>query len=416
MDMPQQQAMNKAQRRLLPFLFVLYVVAYLDRINISFAQLQMADELGFSDLVYGFGASVFFIGFILFEIPSNLILRKLGARAWIARIMVSWGLLSSAMAFIDTPLHFYLLRFALGAAEAGFFPGIILYLGDWFPDDRRAGVISSFMTATAAAGVIGAPLSGFLLTLHGGVGLDGWQWLFLLEGIPSIVLGISVWWVLPNTPKQAPWLTDRERSLILRGLQGEVKLSTRRHSLRNTLRSPEILRLGALYFSIILAFNSLSLWLPKWIKSNFALDNVSTALLSTLPFLAAAFAMIVNGRDSDRTSERRWHIVIPASLGALGLIGIVLAKGHPLLQFGCLCLASSGVWATLGPFWTLPFKIIHPDQRTVGVALINSIGAIGGFVGPNLMAISQTHFGSFDMAFLLLSGILLSGSYYVRSI
>lgn len=408
------QALTKATRKLLPFLFFLYVLAYLDRINVSFAQLQMEKELGFSDAVYGFGASIFFVGYTLFEIPSNLMLRRVGARWWIARIMLTWGLISSGMAFIQTPTEFYVTRFALGIAEAGFFPGIILYLSDWFPEARRAKVVSIFMTATAMAGVIGAPLSGFLLQFHGLGGLHGWQWLFLIEGIPSVVAGLAVFFLLPDAPNQAQWLTVLERESITAALAKEKTSDAGVMSFGQMLVSIQIWRLGFLYLSIIFAFNSLSLWLPQIIKSVVQLDTVSTAFLSALPFLVAVLAMLFNGYHSDRTGERRWHVILPACLGAFGLLLTVVMNGHPDLQMLGLCLTTAGVWSTLGPFWALPASLLAGRSAAVGIALINSVGALGGFLGPNFMALCKTHLGNFDLAmtglaiFLLLGGLQLS--------
>ena len=408
-------ALLKATRRLLPFLFFLYVLAYLDRINVSFAQLQMEEELGFSDAVYGFGASVFFIGFTLFEIPSNLMLRRVGARGWIARIMLSWGLISSGMALIETPVQFYLMRFALGAAEAGFFPGIILYLGDWFPDQQRARVISAFMTATAAAGVIGAPLSGYLLGLHGFHGLDGWQWLFLVEGIPSVLAGFAVFWLLPDSPNQATWLSQAEKRELSGLLARDALPSGGQRGAFDLMRSPQILRLGFFYFTIILSFNSLSLWMPQIIKGSLMLDNASVAYLTALPFVLAAIAMVFNGLHSDRSAERLWHVILPAFLGALGLVFTVFVQGRPLLELMGICLATVGVWATLGPFWTLPSSILHRNAAAVGFAFINSLGAVGGFIGPNLLALSKTYLGSLNPALLVLSVFLLAGTLSFRS-
>lgn len=325
--------------------------------------------------------------------------------------MLSWGIISACMASIKTPTEFYVMRFALGAAEAGFFPGIILYLSHWFPDSRRAGIVSTFMTATAIAGVIGSPLSGYLLQLHGLGGLDGWQWLFLIEGIPSVLAGFAVFFLLPNSPAQAPWLTAPERESLssLLAKEQEAKGNVHASSLRAGILSPPVWRLGLVYLSIILSFNTVSLWLPQFIKSFVQLDNTHTAFLTTLPFLSAAVAMVVNGHHSDKTGERRRHIIIPACLGALGLLIIVTMKTSPWLQVIGLCITTAGVWSTLGPFWTLPASILRGRAAAGGIALVNSLGNLGGFLGPYFMALCKTHLGNFDLALACLALILLGG-------
>ncbi len=292
--------MHKVSRRLIPYLFVLYVAAYLDRINIGFAQLQMKSALGFSDTVYGLGAGIFFLGYFLFEVPSNLILARVGARVWIARIMITWGLIASAMAIVRTPAEFYALRFLLGVAEAGFFPGVIYYLSQWFPAAARASAISRFMTAAAVSGIVGGPLSAALFKLDGMSGLAGWQWIFVAEGVPSVVLGVTTLWFLTDRPAEARWLSAADREHLERTMQSEAAdIARRGHvSLRDALLHPTVWRLSLLSFTLLVGLYGISFWLPQIVKSLSSGDNVEVALLSGIPYVAAAVAMVVVGAHS----------------------------------------------------------------------------------------------------------------------
>src|ERR1700730_13793397 len=300
---PEHATTRKVSSRLIPFLFVLYVAAYLDRINVGFAQLQMKEALGFSDSVYGLGTGIFFVGYFFFEVPSNLILARTGARVWIARIMLTWGLISSAMAIVRTPEAFYALRFLLGVAEAGFFPGIIYYMSRWFPAAERASAVSRFMTAVAISGVIGGPLSGALFKLDGVAGLAGWQWIFLAEGVPSIILGVAVLFFLTERPEEAKWLLREERECLSAKLRAEADdIARRGHvSLRRALLHPTVWRLSLLSFTLLVGLYSISFWLPQIIKSFSDLDNVEVAILSAMPYMAATVAMVIAGAHSDRS-------------------------------------------------------------------------------------------------------------------
>ncbi|QFY41670.1 MFS transporter [Candidatus Methylospira mobilis] len=411
---PAGSVTRKTTRRLIPFLFFLFLLAYLDRINISFAQLQMRDSLSFGDAVYALGAGIFFIGYTFFEIPSNLALYRFGARIWIARIMISWGIVSTCMALINTPHQFYLLRFLLGVAEAGFFPGIILYLSYWFPEAERAKILAQFATATAIAGVIGASLSGFLLQMHGIAGLAGWQWLFIAEGLPSIAAGLAVLKLLTDKPEQADWLTPSERSWLCERMRQEHAVTSSYHisELKTALTSLRVWRLGTLYFCIVLSFYGIGMWLPQIIKRFSGMDNLHVSLLSALPYLTAAIVMVINGLHSDRSGERRLHVLIPAWLGACGLLLNVLTI-TPVFHLLGLCLAAAGIFSTLGPFWTLPSSWLRGNAAAGGIALINSLGNLGGFAGPYLVALCKTHFGGFDVALSALACILMTGSLLV---
>lgn len=406
----EQSALRKAYRRLIPFLFILYVGAYLDRINVGFAALQMKQDLTLSDSVYGLGAGIFFLGYFVFEVPSNIILAKVGARIWIARIMITWAVVSSATAFVQTPMQFYTVRFLLGVAEAGFFPGIIFYLASWFPTRERASAVSRFMTAVAVAGVIGGPLSGALLRLDGVAGLAGWQWLFLLEGVPSLVLGVLVLRYLPDRPDQARWLSPAERTALTDRIAEDAALQpVREIGLKQVLVHPTVWRLGALYFMLAMGLYSISMWLPQIVKGMSGLGNGWVALISSLPYLAAAFAMVAVGRHSDRTQERRLHTAAMAALGALGLALSALPL-PPVLGIAALCLAAVGVLSAFGPFWSLPTAFLAGPAAAAGIALINSVGNLGGFAGPYLIGRVRDATGSFAGSLLTIAAMLLIGS------
>lgn len=399
--------LRKVSRRLIPFLFLLYVAAYLDRINVGFAQLQMKSELGFSDSVYGLGAGIFFIGYFIFEIPSNLILARVGARVWIARIMITWGLISSAMAFVDTPMSFYVLRFLLGVAEAGFFPGVIYYLGLWFPAAARASAVSRFMTATAIAGVVGGPLSAALFGLDGFAGIAGWQWIFIAEGAPSVVLGVIVLFYLTDRPDAARWLTAAERALLSARIRAESDaIAARGETLRSALLHPNVWRLALLYFSLIIGFYCISFWSPQIIRSFSSLDNVGVALVSALPYVAAAIAMVLVGAHSDRTGERCLHIALSALVGALGVLACAFVHS-PVVGVVALSVAAAGIWSAVPVFWSLPTAFLTGTAAAGAIALINSFGNLAGFVGPFVIGRVHDATGSYSASLVVVSACLL---------
>jgi D-galactonate transporter len=406
----EQSAIRKAYGRLIPFLFILYVGAYLDRINVGFAALQMKQDLSFSDSVYGLGAGIFFLGYFVFEVPSNLILARVGARIWIARIMITWAVISAATAFVQTPLQFYGIRFLLGVAEAGFFPGIIFYLSSWFPTKERASAVSRFMTAVAVAGIIGGPMSGALLKLDGVAGIAGWQWLFLLEGVPSLVLGILVLRYLPDRPAKALWLTEPEREALSERIREDAEATQSGHlGLRQVLVHGTVWRLAALYFTLTMGLYSISMWLPEILKGMSGLGNTAVALISSIPYLAAALAMVAVARHSDRKNERRLHAAAMAGVGALGLALSALPL-PPVLGVLALCLAAVGVLSAFGPFWALPTAFLAGPAAAAGIALINSVGNLGGFAGPYLIGRVRDATGSFAGSLLTIAGMLLVGS------
>ena len=402
---------RKVARRIVPYIFLCYIVNYLDRFNVSFAALEMSGNLGFSEMTYGLGASMFFVGYVFFEIPSNLIMMKVGARIWIARIMITWGLASTCMMFVKSPFHFYLLRFFLGVAEAGFFPGMILYLTYWIPAGERARAFALFLTSTSLAGVVGGPISGVLFKMEGVYGLKGWQWLFLLEGAPAILLGLVTLCYLVDRPEQAHWLSQAEKNWLGATMQKEQEDKRFGHSLTfwQALRHPRVWQLCLLYFSVVISFYGVAFWLPQIVKSFSGLSNSTVALLSAVPYLAASICMVIVAGHSDKTRERKWHVALAAFAGCLGLGLAVffLQSKYPVAAFFSLCLAASGIWSTLGPFWSLPTAFLGGTAAAGGVALINSIGNVGGFVGPYIIGYIKQTTESFTGGMLVLAGTLL---------
>jgi ACS family tartrate transporter-like MFS transporter len=401
-------ALARVRRRLIPFLFLLYLVSYLDRVNVGFAALQMNAALHFSPTVYGFGAGVFFVSYVLFEIPSNLLLDRIGVRVWIARIMITWGLVSAATMFVRSPSCFFAILFLLGAAEAGFFPGIILYLTRWFPAGERARAVAWFMTATALAGVIGGPISGVLLEFDGIGGLAGWQWLFLLEGSPAVVLGVAVLFWLPERPADARWLTRDEQREIEAAVQAEHDaISASAHqALGPALASGRVWLLALIYFTIVISFYGISLWLPQIVQSFAHVGNLEIGLLSAIPYIAAAIGMVVVAARSDRTGERGLYVALSAIAGAIGFFAAASLHGGAA-SLAALSLAAFGVWSTVGPFWTFPPKFLVGPAAAGGIALINSVGNIGGFVGPYLLGYVRGHTGSFAAGLRVLACFLI---------
>ena len=396
----------KLRRKLLPFLFLLYVIAYLDRINVGFAALQMNRQIGLSPAVFGFGAGVFFIGYFVLEIPSNLILQRLGARIWISRIIISWGIVAIAMMFTRGARSFYISRFLLGAAEAGFFPGIIFYLTHWFPSRERARAVSLFMTATQIAGVVGGPLSGVLLALNGCWHLAGWQWLFLVQGLPAVLLGIAAAKYLPDTPEHASWLKSEERMLLEARLTLELNERQSKYTLRAALSSTTVWLLAMLYFAIVFGHYGISLWLPQILKGFGGMTDLRVGMLSALPFLTAAIAMVIVAKHSDSTQERRWHLALSAVAGAIALAASAGAS-RSWTSLLSISLAAAGVSSTAGPFWTLPAEFLAGIAAAGGIAFINSLGNLAGFVGPSLVGMIRERTGSFAGGFLVMAIALM---------
>jgi ACS family tartrate transporter-like MFS transporter len=400
------EVIAKLTWRLMPFLFLLYIVAYLDRINVGFAALQMQQELHFNDAVYGLGAGMFFAGYFFFQVPSNLALQRFGARRWIAALMITWGLISAAMALTHTPRSFYILRFLLGSAEAGFFPGVILYLKTWFPAAARARTVARFMTASPLSGVIGGPISGLLLSLHGKGALSGWQWLFLIEGLPAVLLGVSVLWFLTNRPQDAEWLTLAQRDWLLHTLRNEEQSADFSSGQSYAvLFSGRVWILSLIYFGLNTVSYGISLWLPNLIKNASGADNLTIGILSSIPYLCAGVAMVFVGLHSDKTRERRWHLAMSAFVGAAGMTAAAYSGSTALLVIA-ISVAAMGVHSMVGPFWAIPTTLLGTSTAAVGIAVINCIGNLGGGFGSAIIGVIRRATGSYRGGLIVLAATL----------
>ena len=421
MDDVEKRTTGKVMKRLIPFLILCYFVAYLDRVNVGFAKLHMNEALGFSEAAFGLGAGLFFVGYFLFEVPSNIFLEKVGARVWIARIMISWGIVSAAFAFIPSISAttgfskegvFYFLRLLLGACEAGFFPGIIFYLTLWFPAAYRARVVSLFMLAIPISSIIGSPISGMLLSLSGW-GLDGWQWLFVLEALPSVLVGIGVLVYLTDFPHQARWLQRDEITWLENVLANERKNKEKvEHlSLWQSLTDTRILMCALVYFCLNAASYGVAFFLPTIIKG-FGVSDTQTGLLAAVPFIFGAIGMVLLGRHSDRTMERKRHVAVALVMAAVG-IGLSGLVSNPVIVMALLCFAQIGVSAVPPMFWPLPASFLTGSSAAAGIAAINSLGNLSGFAGPYAMGYLKDQTGSFTAGLLLLAGCALVGAVVV---
>jgi len=401
-------AVRKLLWRLLPFLFLLYVVNYLDRINVGFAKLQMQGELGFSNEVFGAAFGIFFFGYSIFQVPSNLALQRVGARRWMAGIMVLWGIVSCCMIFAHTPRGFYRLRFVLGLAEAGFFPGIILYMKTWFPATARARAVAWFMTANPLAGVIGGPISGALLNLHL-LGISGWKWMFLLEGIPAVLLAAVVWFTLKDEPNDAVWLDPDEKYWLIEALQQESKMhahATRQNVLVTILKlSGQILLLTIVYFGLTTSAYGLILWLPSYIHSLSKLGNLGIGFVSVIPYIATAVAMVVVGTRSDRTGKHRLHLAASA-LSAAVFVFLAAQTNSIVPGMALVSLSLMATFCMQGPFWATATSLMSGTAAAAGIAVINSLGNLGGFYGPYIVGVKQTSGAGFRGGMLVISGCL----------
>jgi len=403
-------------RRLLPYLFTLFVIAFLDRVNVSYAALEMMHDLSFSNRVFGFGSGIFFAGYLLFEIPGCLIVERWSARKWFARIMVTWGLVTVLMAFIRTPMHFYLVRILLGVCESGFFPGVLVYLTHWFRAEDRAKACAMFMIAIPVANIIGSPLGGWLLGVHW-FGLQGWRWLFIVEGIPAIVFGIITVFYLTDWPREARWLPPEERDWITAELEQEAlaKKATRSYKVWEALRQPAVIRLTVIYFFAVSSIYSLTIWLPTFLKRASGMSDLAVTMLSILPYVAVLLAMLFNGWHSDRTNERRWHTAIPLMFGVVAFSLTILSGSHFWFAFVCLIVASSAN-AFLPSFWPVPSAFLGESAAAASIGLINSIGNIGSLVTPSVIGyfLDRTH--SFTPGFLYVIVSLLIAIYLILTL
>jgi MFS transporter, ACS family, tartrate transporter len=420
----ERRAIGKVMRRLIPFLILCYFVAYLDRVNVSFAKLQMNEALGFSEAAFGLGAGLFFIAYFLFEVPSNLFLERVGARIWIARIMISWGIVSAAFAFIPSiskatgasnEAVFYTLRLLLGACEAGFFPGIIFYLTLWFPAVYRARVVSYFMLAIPISSIVGSPISGMLLNLSGW-GLDGWQWLFILEALPSILVGLVVIFYLTDFPRQATWLQKDEIAWLenVQATEKSNKEKVEHLSLLQSLTDIRILLCALVYFCLNAASYGVAFFLPTIIKG-FGVSDTQTGLLAALPFIFGGIGMVLLGRHSDRTMERKGHVAVALLMAAIG-IGLSGLVSNPILIMALLCFAQIGVSSVPPMFWPLPASMLTGASAAAGIAAINSLGNLSGFAGPFAMGYLKDLTGNFTVGLLLLAGCAVVGAAVVMGL
>ena len=378
---------RKVSWRLLPFLFLLFVVAYLDRMNISFAKLQMNSDLGFSDTVYGLGAGIFFLGYFFFEVPSNLILHQVGAKFWLARIIIVWGFISIATLWVDSVATFYGLRFLLGAGEAGFFPGVIYYLTLWYPNARRTQTISVFLLAIPLTGILGSLVSGWIMKFFDNWhGLHGWQWLFVMEGIPAVLFGCLSFFVLSDSPAKATWLSEHEKSLLLANLTAEKPASQSAHaSLKDIVMSKPLWHLASIYFFLVTGLYGISFWLPQIIRDFGTQDLVSIGLLTAIPYAVAMVGMILISLHSDKTQERYWHLIACAASTCLGFILTVMFESSLLPSLAAFSLATMSVLSSIAIFWSFPTALLSGRFAAGGIALINSIGGLGGYAAPSLL-------------------------------
>ncbi|MBU3678538.1 MAG: MFS transporter [Candidatus Kapabacteria bacterium] len=410
-------------RRIVPILLISYVVSFLDRVNIGFAKLQMAGELGYSDAVYGFGAGIFFLGYFIFEVPSNLILERVGARVWIARIMVTWGIVSSMFAFVDVipwgPLpeifdlsdnvfSLYALRFLLGVSEAGFFPGVILYLTYWYPEERRGRIIAMFMTGIAIANVIGGPLSGFLMEyLHGAGQWHGWRWLFIIEAIPSMIMGVVVFYLLPNGPRDSTWLTEEQRQMVLDAVDSSNRRvhHARSHSMREAFTNPRIWQLSIANMAGVVVLYGVNFWMPTIISEMgiTSAEYLKVGLISMIPWGLGGLTMVYMAARSDRTQERRWHTVLSVLVAAVGLVALGNLPAESPLSIVALCITTCGSLSFCCLFWNLPTMLLRGSAAAAGIAMIVSVTNLGGHIGPEVIGQIRMSSYSNNLAFYFLA-------------
>lgn len=408
MDMDiEKRTLRKITWRIVPFIMILYLIAYIDRVNIGFAAITMKEDLGFTASILGFGAGIFFLGYFLFEVPSNIILHKVGARIWIARVMVTWGIIAGGMAFVESSTSFYVMRFLLGVAEAGFFPGIILYLSYWFPARNRAGVIALFMAAAPIATAIGSPISAALLEMHGIMGLAGWQWMFLIEAVPAVILGVVVFFYMTDRPEKATWLKPDEREWLVKTMQAEDanKGGEQHHSILRGLANPRVLALALIYFGTSAGLYTLGIWAPQIIKE-LGVSSMTVGLLNAIPPIISVVAMILWSRHSDKTNERTWHVALACLTAAVGL-AIAASTGSMFGLIAALTIVNVGISCSKPPLWSMPTMFLSGAAAATGIATINSIGNLGGFAGPAMIGWVKDQTGSFAGGLYFVAGLLI---------
>lgn len=406
-----KSAYRKIAFRLMPFLMLCYFCAYLDRVNVGFAKLQMMSDLQFSEAVYGLGAGIFFIGYFLCEVPSNIVLHKVGARRWIARIMITWGILSGCFAFVQTEWQFYTLRFLLGVAEAGLAPGLLLYLTYWFPSYRRARMTVLWFIAIPISGMIGGPLSGLIMDRMSGVhGWFGWQWMFVIEAIPTVLVGLLVLAVLKDSVQEANWLTQDEKNLVKQELAQDNQHKEGHASVKEFIADKRLWLLAGIYFCVVMGQYAITFWLPTLIRNSGISDNWHIGLLTSLPYMCAIVVMILAGRSGDHFQERRWHLIIPMCAGALALTFATLFASNLTLSLICLCIAASGVLTASSLFWMLPTNFLGGVSAAAGIAAVNSFANLAGFCSPYLIGWVTTNTGSNAIGMFLITAVLIFGA------
>ncbi|HAV4855137.1 TPA: MFS transporter [Acinetobacter baumannii] len=406
-----KSAYRKIAFRLMPFLMLCYFCAYLDRVNVGFAKLQMMSDLQFSEAVYGLGAGIFFIGYFLCEVPSNIVLHKVGARRWIARIMITWGILSGCFAFVQTEWQFYTLRFLLGVAEAGLAPGLLLYLTYWFPSYRRARMTVLWFIAIPISGMIGGPLSGLIMDRMSGVhGWFGWQWMFVIEAIPTVIVGLLVLAVLKDSVQDANWLTQDEKNLVKQELAQDNQHKEGHASVKEFIADKRLWLLAGIYFCVVMGQYAITFWLPTLIRNSGISDNWHIGLLSSLPYMCAIVVMILAGRSGDHFQERRWHLIIPMCAGAIALTFATLFASNLTLSLICLCIAASGVLTASSLFWMLPTNFLGGVSAAAGIAAVNSFANLAGFCSPYLIGWVTTNTGSNAIGMFLITAVLIFGA------
>ncbi|MDH2468750.1 MFS transporter [Acinetobacter baumannii] len=406
-----KSAYRKIAFRLMPFLMLCYFCAYLDRVNVGFAKLQMMSDLQFSEAVYGLGAGIFFIGYFLCEVPSNIVLHKVGARRWIARIMITWGILSGCFAFVQTEWQFYTLRFLLGVAEAGLAPGLLLYLTYWFPSYRRARMTVLWFIAIPISGMIGGPLSGLIMDRMSGVhGWFGWQWMFVIEAIPTVLVGLLVLAVLKDSVQEANWLTQDEKNLVKQELAQDNQHKEGHASVKEFIADKRLWLLAGIYFCVVMGQYAITFWLPTLIRNSGISDNWHIGLLTSLPYMCAIVVMILAGRSGDHFQERRWHLIIPMCAGAIALTFATLFASNLMLSLICLCIAASGVLTASSLFWMLPTNFLGGVSAAAGIAAVNSFANLAGFCSPYLIGWVTTNTGSNAIGMFLITAVLIFGA------
>lgn len=406
-----KSAYRKIAFRLMPFLMLCYFCAYLDRVNVGFAKLQMMSDLQFSEAVYGLGAGIFFIGYFLCEVPSNIVLHKVGARRWIARIMITWGILSGCFAFVQTEWQFYTLRFLLGVAEAGLAPGLLLYLTYWFPSYRRARMTVLWFIAIPISGMIGGPLSGLIMDRMSGVhGWFGWQWMFLIESIPTVVVGLLVLAVLKDSVQDANWLTQDEKNLVKQELAQDNQHKEGHGSIKEFVADKRLWLLAGIYFCVVMGQYAITFWLPTLIRNSGISDNWHIGLLTSLPYMCAIVVMLLAGRSGDHFQERRWHLIIPMCAGAIALTLATLLASNLTLSLIFLCIAASGVLTASSLFWMLPTNFLGGVSAAAGIAAVNSFANLAGFCSPYLIGWVTTNTGSNAIGMFLITAVLIFGA------